>query len=58
MFTGSQLASNTLYMMHQTQDDHPDMMGLLGNSEGGLDSEDGMTVFGFGRGAGDDRLLK
>jgi hypothetical protein len=45
-------------MMHQTQDDHPDMMGLLGNSEGGLDSEDGMTVFGFGRGAGDDRLLK
>jgi hypothetical protein len=58
MFTGSQLASNTLYMMHQTQDDHPDMMGLLGNSEGGLDSEDGMTVFGFGRGAGDDRFLK
>jgi len=26
-----------------------DMMGILGNSKEGLNSEDGMTVFGFGR---------
>lgn len=57
MFTGSNSASNTLYLIHKTKDDHPDMIGLLGNSKEGLESEDGMTVFGFGRGEGVDRFL-
>jgi len=34
------------------------MMSLMGNSEEGLQSEDGMTVFGFGRGEGVDRFLQ
>lgn len=58
MFTCSKSAGNTLYLVHQMKDNHPDMMSVLGNSEVGLQSEDGMTVFGFGRGEGVERYLK
>ena len=35
--------------MQKREDDLVDMFGFMGNSEKGLDAEDGMVVFGFGR---------
>ena len=58
MYVGSKSARNVMYFIHQTKDDHPDMVSLLGNSDQGINSTDGMTVFGFGRGEGVSRFLK
>lgn len=49
VFFGDEKAENTFYLVHLTADDKPDVMGYMGNTEAGIDSEDGMVVFGFGR---------
>ena len=58
MYTGHRKGNNTFYMIQCNEDDHPDMVSMLGNTENGLDSPDGMTVFGFGRGEGVTRYLE
>ncbi|MFW6277366.1 MAG: hypothetical protein ACOC1J_01750 [Prolixibacteraceae bacterium] len=58
MYTGHRNINNTFYMIQCTEDNRPDMVSLLGNTENGFDSPDGMTVFGFGRGEGVNRYLK
>lgn len=58
MYTGHRNVNNTFYMIQCTEDESPDMASLLGNSKNGLNSPDGMTVFGFGRGEGVKRYLK
>ncbi len=49
MYSGNILSPATFYMVQKKQDEHMDMISFLGNTEAGLDSPDGMTVFGFGR---------
>jgi len=49
---------NTLFVAQVYPDEHIDMMSYLGNSEVGVASKDGMTVFGFGRGKNTEPLLK
>ncbi len=48
---------NTFFVAQLTPDSHMDMMSYLGNTEKGVDSPDGMTVFGFGRGKNTTPLL-
>jgi len=57
IYTGTSTASGTFYMVQVNQDDQMDMISFLGNTEAGLDSPDGMTVFGFGRNKGAKPLL-
>lgn len=57
IYTGHSKVARTFYMIHCSDDDGPDMVSLLGNTENGLHSPDGMTVFGFGRGEGVTRYL-
>jgi hypothetical protein len=47
----------TFYVAQVTGDQEIDMMSYLGNSDQGAESEDGMTVFGFGRGKDTEPLL-
>lgn len=47
-----------LYVAQQSPDEHSDTFSYLGNTETGLDSPDGMIVFGFGRTDGAKPLLK
>ncbi len=49
MYAGNRAASGTFYMIQEEQDELIDMISFLGNTEKGLESPDGMTVFGFGR---------
>jgi hypothetical protein len=58
MYAGQEGAGGTFYMLQETADERMDMISFLGNSETGLDSPDGMTVFGFGREEGATPLLK
>ncbi len=48
-YFGSHALDRILLIEHLTPDGLPDTMGYLGNSEKGLESDDGMVVFGFGR---------
>ena len=48
-YVGREDHSNILFLSHLTEDDQPDMISMLGDSEDGLASQDGMTVWGFGR---------
>ncbi|MDD4224869.1 MAG: hypothetical protein PHS40_02415 [Mariniphaga sp.] len=57
MYTGHRNVNNTFYLIQCNEDDFSDMISLLGNTEEGFDSPDGMTVFGFGRGEGVTRYL-
>lgn len=50
-YFGDQEVDRVLYIVHQEGDDAEDTFSHLGNSEHGLNSDDGMVVFGFGRGA-------
>jgi hypothetical protein len=45
-------------MIQVKEDQAEDMISFLGNTENGLDSPDGMTVFGFGRGPDAEPLLE
>ncbi len=58
IYTGTSHENRTFYMVQCQEDKLPDMVSLLGNTEEGMDSPDGMTVFGFGRGEGVYRYLE
>jgi hypothetical protein len=58
IYAGSQDARGCLYMVQPKKDHEMDMISFLGNTEAGLDSPDGMTVFGFGREQDATPLLK
>ncbi|MEO1010966.1 MAG: VCBS repeat-containing protein [Bacteroidota bacterium] len=47
----------SLFIAQLKEDKHLDMMSYLGNTGNGASSEDGMTVFGFGRGPNTTPLL-
>jgi hypothetical protein len=49
-YVGDNRSPRVLFMLHEQNDDAVDTFAHLGNSKAGLDSEDGMVVFGFGRG--------
>jgi hypothetical protein len=49
MYAGSKTAPGTLFLVQEEADELSDMISFLGNTEAGLGSPDGMTVFGFGR---------
>ncbi|MEX0322743.1 MAG: FG-GAP repeat domain-containing protein [Puniceicoccaceae bacterium] len=48
-YFGDKSVNRILLLEHLTPDDLADCMGFLGNSQDGLESDDGMVVFGFGR---------
>jgi hypothetical protein len=58
IYTANSDGDNAFYIVHCTEDDSPDMASFLGNTEERLNSPDGMTVFGFGRGEGVNYYLK
>jgi hypothetical protein len=49
MYTGQDQQERIFYLVHLNQDEKGDIISYLGNSEAGIDSQDGMTVWGFGR---------
>jgi hypothetical protein len=49
-YFGDSDADHLLYIVHDQSDDLTDQFSHLGNTKTGLDSPDGMVVFGFGRG--------
>ena len=58
IYAGNKHEPGILFMIRMLEDEAGDMISFLGNTESGLDSPDGMTVFGFGRGPGADPLLQ
>ena len=46
------------YMLQKQNDDLVDIISYLGNSKAGIESPDGMTVFGFGRNLKPEPLLQ
>lgn len=58
MYAGGSQTAGTFYMIQENKDTLTDMISFLGNTEDGLDSPDGMTVFGFGRKDGAKPLLR
>ena len=57
IFAGSSVSESALYMVQTYPDQHTDMYGFLGNTDQGIASGDGMTVFGFGRSENTTPLL-
>jgi hypothetical protein len=57
IFAGSLNSQSAFYMIQKNPDQLTDMYGFLGNSDQGVESSDGMTVFGFGRGQETASLL-
>ncbi|MEM9646700.1 MAG: hypothetical protein AAF989_17040, partial [Planctomycetota bacterium] len=51
VYLGDTGTPRVLALVHEQVDEHVDTMAHLGNSQDGLESKDGMVVFGFGRGA-------
>ena len=49
VYFGDYVVKRILFIGMKKPDRYLDMISYLGNSEGGLSSEDGMVVFGFGR---------
>lgn len=49
-FFGDKNTKRVFYVIQKGKDNQADMFCFLGNSDKGIDSEDGMVVFGFGRG--------
>lgn len=58
IYAWSSNASATLFMIQEQEDELMDMISFLGNTQKGLESPDGMTVFGFGREKEATPLLK
>jgi hypothetical protein len=56
-YAGCIAAPATFYMIQEDPDNKTDMISFLGNTDKGLESPDGMTVFGFGRDTGATPLL-
>lgn len=57
MYAGDTTVERTFFMLQLGADGHADVLSYLGNSEQGAPSEDGMTVFGFGRNRKTEPLL-
>ena len=49
--------NSVLFVMHDTPDNQADYFSYMGNSSAGIQSPDGMVVFGFGRNSGNNPLL-
>lgn len=49
MYAGNTNSKNVFYIIQMQKDAHNDLISYLGNSEEGIKSKNGMTVFGFGR---------
>ena len=49
-YFGDKDVPRVMFIVHEQQDDAVDTFSHLGNSPGGVESPDGMVVFGFGRG--------
>ncbi|MEO0338826.1 MAG: VCBS repeat-containing protein [Bacteroidota bacterium] len=49
MYCGTEQQNRIFYIIQLEQDEKQDMISFLGNSEEGIKSKDGMTVWGFGR---------
>jgi hypothetical protein len=58
MYAGNLNTNGIIFMIQLIEDECSDMISLLGNSKSGIDSQDGMTVFGFGRDKDTNPLLK
>ncbi|MEM1260080.1 MAG: VCBS repeat-containing protein, partial [Bacteroidota bacterium] len=56
-YVGVQNIDVTFFMLHKTDTPERGLVSYLGNSENGIESKDGMTVFGFGRGEDTNPLL-
>jgi hypothetical protein len=57
IYAGDTNSQNTFYMIQCRPDSLEDVWGYLGSTEDGLESSDGMTVFGFGRNLQTEPLL-
>lgn len=49
VYFGDDRRPRVLFIARHEEDESPGVFGVMGNTKGGLDSPDGMTVFGFGR---------
>lgn len=56
-YFGDQSVNRLLFVGMQQPDNHADLLGFLGNTDEGLNSPDGMVVFGFGRQKGATPLM-
>ena len=56
-YFGDTKEERAFFVKQLAEDDKTDMIGYLGNTERGLDSPDGMLVFGFGRNQDTQPLL-
>lgn len=57
-YVGSRHLDVTFYMKHLTDTPINGLVSYLGNSKDGIESKDGMTVFGFGRGEDTNALFQ
>lgn len=57
-YFGKKDISRVLFVVQQSSDDLMDTFGYLGNTKSGIESNDGMVVFGFGREKGAKPVLK
>jgi hypothetical protein len=57
-YFGHQASERVLFLAQLHPDEHSDTFSYLGNKEEGIQSEDGMVVFGFGRAEGAQPLMK
>jgi hypothetical protein len=48
-YFGDDKINRVLFIAHHQRDEIADMFGVMGATKAGIDSPDGMTVFGFGR---------
>ncbi len=49
VFFGHENTDRVLFIVQKNKDNRKDTFGFLGNSSDGIESKDGMVVFGFGR---------
>ncbi|MDN5213202.1 VCBS repeat-containing protein [Fulvivirgaceae bacterium BMA12] len=56
-YAGVKNNDKVFYMLHKNGTKQPGIISYLGNSTNGIQSKDGMTVFGFGRGPDTNALL-
>lgn len=57
-YFGDAAEERAFFVKQLAADNHPDVVGYLGNTEQGVDSPDGMVVFGFGRNRDTQPLLR
>lgn len=58
MYMGTEHSQGVFFLVQPSGDTLGDMISFLGNTESGMASPDGMTVFGFGRGKEANPLLQ